>query len=482
MFRIWRGTYDRDAAAELATLVLVFAVLAIGLERILRGRARFGRAGGQDAGIPPRRLRGWRAVAATVGCAAVVVLGFGAPTAQLAVWAIREQTGNRGTPVVDRYLDFLGNSLVLTLTTVVICLVVAVLVTNARRFGAERTVAPANRLTAIGYAVPGPVVAMGVVLAVVALDDLLDGVGLGLPGAVATGSFVALAYAYAIRFVGPALGTVEAGLGQVTDEVTASARSLGAPPRVVLGRIHLPLSRASIITAAVLVGVDALKELPIALLLRPIGFDTLAGLGLQPRLREPVRAGRAPGDHDHRRGADPGGHPLSSARPSSRRLHPSTRSGGVSACERTVGRCAGVSSARCSSTGSPSRSGRPWPSTTSTMELAGNELLALVGPSGCGKSTLLRLVAGLVGVDRGTIRIGATLVDDGTRRVDPERRRIGLVFQEHALFPHLTVAQNVAFGLRNVPRAERRPARRPMARSRRPRRLRPPLPARAVRR
>jgi iron(III) transport system ATP-binding protein len=90
-----------------------------------------------------------------------------------------------------------------------------------------------------------------------------------------------------------------------------------------------------------------------------------------------------------------------------------------------------------------------------TMELAGNELLALVGPSGCGKSTLLRLVAGLVGVDRGTIRIGATLVDDGTRRVDPEGRRVGLVFQEHALFPHLTVAHNIRFGLRNVPRAER---------------------------
>ena len=90
-----------------------------------------------------------------------------------------------------------------------------------------------------------------------------------------------------------------------------------------------------------------------------------------------------------------------------------------------------------------------------TMEVAGQELLALVGPSGCGKSTLLRLVAGLAGVDRGTIRIRGTLVDDGTRRVDPEGRRIGLVFQEHALFPHLTVAHNVAFGLRNVARAER---------------------------
>ena len=116
-----------------------------------------------------------------------------------------------------------------------------------------------------------------------------------------------------------------------------------------------------------------------------------------------------------------------------------------------------------------------------TMELAGNELLALVGPSGCGKSTLLRLVAGLVGVDRGTIRIGASLVDDGTRRVDPEGRRVGLVFQEHALFPHLTVAQNIRFGVRNVPRDRTRPTRRAMARSRRPVRLRAPLPARALR-
>ncbi|MET0578743.1 MAG: ABC transporter permease subunit, partial [Ilumatobacteraceae bacterium] len=97
----------------------------------------------------------------------------------------------------------------------------------------------------------------------------------GLPGVVATGSFVALAYAYVIRFIGPGLGTVESGLGQVPDEITSSARALGARPRTILGVVHLPLSRASVITAAVLVGVDALKELPIALLLRPIGFDTL---------------------------------------------------------------------------------------------------------------------------------------------------------------------------------------------------------------
>jgi iron(III) transport system permease protein len=191
------------------------------------------------------------------------------------MWAYREQRGPRGTPNVDRYLEFLGNSLTLTAFTVGICVVVALVVTNARRFGRAGAVGVANRASAAGYAVPGPVVAMGVILALVALDGALESFGLGLPGAVATGSFVALVYAYAIRFQAPALNSVESGLGQIPDEVTASARSLGARPHVVVGRIHLPLSWASVLTAAVLVGVDALKELPVALLLRPIGFDTL---------------------------------------------------------------------------------------------------------------------------------------------------------------------------------------------------------------
>jgi iron(III) transport system ATP-binding protein len=89
------------------------------------------------------------------------------------------------------------------------------------------------------------------------------------------------------------------------------------------------------------------------------------------------------------------------------------------------------------------------------MTLTDHDVLALVGPSGCGKSTLLRLVGGLLGLDAGQIRIAGQLVDDGTRRVDPEDRHVGLVFQEHALFPHLTVSGNVAFGLRSLTRADR---------------------------
>ena len=161
------------------------------------------------------------------------------------------------------------------LLTAVVCVLASIFIANGSRFVSGRTTGLAARLTAVGYAVPGPVVAMGVVLSLVALDDVLEGIGLGLPGTVATGSLVGLVYAYSIRFLAPGLNAIEAGMAQVPEEITASARSLGARPATIVRRIHTPLARTSVATGAVLVAVDALKELPIALLLRPIGFNTL---------------------------------------------------------------------------------------------------------------------------------------------------------------------------------------------------------------
>jgi iron(III) transport system permease protein len=275
VFRIWRGTYDRDAASEIATLVLAFALLVIGLERVLRGGARFGESAGQAVRVEPARLTGWRAFAATLGAASIVAVGFVAPTVRLVTWAIAEQRGPRGTPMLSRYADFLGHSLTLTLTTVFVCVLASTIVANAGRFSPTRVVGVANRVSVVGYAVPGPVVAMGVVLILVALDDALHVGGIGLPGFAATGSFIALAYAYSVRFLAPGMTTLESGITQIPVEVTASAQSLGARPSSVLRRIHLPLARTSLLTAAIMVGVDALKELPIAYLLRPVGFDTL---------------------------------------------------------------------------------------------------------------------------------------------------------------------------------------------------------------
>ena len=276
VFRIWRGTFDLDAASEFATLVLGVALLVIGLERVLRGRARFGQAAGAASGIAPRTLTGPRRWAASAACGAVVLFGFAAPTIQLAVWAVSEATGPRGTPLLSRFFDFLANSLVLAALTCVACVGLAIVLTNASRFSSGSASRLAARTAAIGYAVPGPVVAIAVVLALVGLDRLLEVINLGLPGAVATGSLLGLVYAQTVRFLAPGVTAIEAGIDQVPVEVTSAARSLGARPRTIAAKIHLPLARTSVITGAVLVAVDVLKELPIVLLLRPIGFDTLS--------------------------------------------------------------------------------------------------------------------------------------------------------------------------------------------------------------
>ncbi|MFV0258743.1 MAG: ABC transporter permease, partial [Acidimicrobiales bacterium] len=124
VFRIWRGTFDRDAASELATMVLLFALAVIGIERLLRGRARYGQAAGQGNRLEPTRLTGVRAVSASAVCSLVLGLAFIAPTLHLVVGAIRETTGSRGTPLADRVLGYLEHSLILAAATAAVCVLV----------------------------------------------------------------------------------------------------------------------------------------------------------------------------------------------------------------------------------------------------------------------------------------------------------------------------------------------------------------------
>lgn len=276
VLRIWRGSFDLDAASEFATLVLGVALLIIALERLGRGKAKFGEAAGAASGLRTRRLSGGRAWAATGVCLSVLFMSFLAPVAQLVSWAVQEAASDRGTPLLGRFLEFLGNSVLLALIVAAVCLVAAGLLANAQRFSSKSSVKVAARVASIGYAIPGPVVAIGVVFALVALDDGLEVIGLGLPGAVATGGLIGLVYAQAVRFLAPGVSAIEAGVEQVPEEVTYAARSLGARPLSIMGRVHLPLARTSVATGIVLVAVDVLKELPIVLLLRPIGFDTLS--------------------------------------------------------------------------------------------------------------------------------------------------------------------------------------------------------------
>ncbi|HET7329049.1 MAG TPA: iron ABC transporter permease [Nocardioidaceae bacterium] len=274
--RVWNGMYDRNAATELASLVLLFAVAVIAFERLARGRARYTQDGSGARPIDAVRLHGWRAWAATGACALVVAVTFVVPVAQLLAWTSVSGMRGAGSALDPRYLGYLGNSLLVATAAAVCCAVLGVIIASATRLSADRTTRGFARMATIGYAVPGPVVAVGVLLLAAAADAVLD--ALGLPGGavLVTGTVGALIYAYVVRFLALGYNSIDASLEKLPPSLTAAALTLGARPRAVVRRVHLPLVRSGVGVALVLVAVDALKELPVVLLLRPFGFETLA--------------------------------------------------------------------------------------------------------------------------------------------------------------------------------------------------------------
>lgn len=275
VFRIWEGMMDRAAATELATLLLLAALLLIVLERILRGHARFTQRGGTAPRLAPTPLRGWRAVTATLACATVFAVAFGLPVVQLVVWVVRESllpTLPTAEGVGWRYIR---TTVGLAGGAALLASLVALLLASSVRVEPGRIGRSATRLATLGYAVPGAVVGAGTLTLLAGLDHRLIESGVA-GGLLLTGSLAGLLYGYLARFLAIAYASVEASLDRVTPQLVESARVLGARPLRVLCRIHAPLVRSGLMVGAVLVFVDVMKELPVTLLLRPFGMDTLA--------------------------------------------------------------------------------------------------------------------------------------------------------------------------------------------------------------
>lgn len=273
VYRVWKGMFDRDAASELASLVLLFALGLLLLERALRGKARYTQQGGGSRRLPSKKLYGARAWAATATCLLILTLAFFAPVAQLGAWAVKQVL--RAQPVDSRFFSYLSNSALLSVAAAGLVAVVAIAVTNARRFAGGRYVKSMSQLATTGYALPGPVIAIGVLLVLAWVDRALSTIGIQVPGLLVTGSLAGVVYAYVVRFMALGVNGIDASLQKVPEELTLSARSLGASPARVMRRIHFPLTKPGVAVALLLVGIDALKELPMVLLLRPFGFDTL---------------------------------------------------------------------------------------------------------------------------------------------------------------------------------------------------------------
>jgi iron(III) transport system permease protein len=275
IYRVWLGMFERDAAVQLASVLLLFAALLLALERALRGRARFVQSHRRGPGITPAALSGWRAGAATLACAVVLAAAFVLPVGQLLVWAREADVGS--------HLPFgrlLANTLVLASLAATITGVLALVLVYAARLHPSATVRAVTRFVSMGYALPGSVIAVGVLGPVAVLDHfLVSGLErlLGHPlGLVLTGSIAALVYAYVVRFLAVGYQTLDASLGKIPGTFDDAARSLGTSVLGTLRRVHLPLVRGGLLTALILVFVETMKEMPATLLLRPFGFDTLA--------------------------------------------------------------------------------------------------------------------------------------------------------------------------------------------------------------
>ena len=277
IYRTWTGLGEPRAAAQLGAVLMLFVLAVLILERASRGGARFHHTTGRYRPLPRFALTGPACLAAQAFCALPVIVGFLVPAGVLAWWAA--ETGPSAWSSAAFWRPA-GNSLVLAGLTGVLAVALALALAYARRVRASAVVNAATQLAAMGYAIPGSVIAVGALVPLVALDRALSaGLGAGLGGQwglLVTGSVAALVYAYLVRFLAVALNGVEAGLAKVSPSMEAASRTLGANALGTLRRVHLPMLRGSLLSAGLLVFVDAMKELPATLILRPFDFDTLA--------------------------------------------------------------------------------------------------------------------------------------------------------------------------------------------------------------
>jgi iron(III) transport system permease protein len=276
IYDVWLNMNSTAGAAQLSIVLLGFVFVLVSAERVARKRQRFHQTSSRWRALPSPRLTGGAARAATFVCALPVIFGFGVPAGLLAWYAIRTPLGDLATNVVG----FAVNSLVLSGTSAAIAVALAVVLAYGMRLHASRGVRTAVAVAGFGYAVPGAVLAVGVLVPLAALDNTLDAASRDLlgvsTGLLLSGTIAALVYGYTVRFLTLSLGTTQAGLARVTPNLEGAARSLGRGAGGTLRDVHLPMIRGSLLTAAILVFVDGMKELPITMLLRPFNFDTLA--------------------------------------------------------------------------------------------------------------------------------------------------------------------------------------------------------------
>ncbi len=276
VYSTWLERGSLSGAAQIACVMLIFVFALLWIERTSRKKQLYHRTKDQFRDVPTLKLKGWRAWCASALCAVPMTLGFIMPAiimldAVLLYWE---------NALEAPFWAALGNSIMLASLAAVFAVVIGLLLAFANRITGNPIVRAATRVASIGYAVPGTILAIGVLIPLAGLDNAIDGVmrsAFGVSsGLLFSGTMAALVFAYVVRFLAISHGSIETGYGKLSPNLDYASRTLGRSAFSTLREVHLPLMHPALGAAALLVFVDVMKELPATLLLRPFNFDTLA--------------------------------------------------------------------------------------------------------------------------------------------------------------------------------------------------------------
>lgn len=275
IYKAWFAMFSLTAASQLASLLIVLIFALIIIEQQLRARIRYAEAR-QSAPAERILLKGWRAWSVAGFATLTLFFAFLLPIAQLFLWASHVFSQDFD----ERYLEFLWHSLLLSgLAALLTCSVALLLVYAARRQSDAATRA-AVRISTIGYALPGTVLAVGIFIPVTWLDNLLGTIAFRIfhidSGLLLQGTLLTMLAAYMTRFLAVGHSPIDSAMQRITGNIDEAAMGLGVSGWAALRRIYLPMLKGGIFTAATLVFVDVMKEMPITLMTRPFGWDTLA--------------------------------------------------------------------------------------------------------------------------------------------------------------------------------------------------------------
>jgi iron(III) transport system permease protein len=276
VYDTWLGYGNLTAAAKLSAIILLVIFMLIGVERFARRKQQLFQKQSRIQTTDLYRLTTKQTVYALIFCGTVLLLSFLLPFGILVSYAI----GYFEKSWDSNFWQLSLNSLSLALVTSILCCLIALFLMFVRRISPRRSDTLPSRLASTGYALPGTVLAIGVLVPLTLLDfginDLADYIGVKGPGLLLTGSVVALVFAFCVRFIAIAIGSIESSYKRISPSLDMVSLTMGQSPIRLLSRVHLPLLSKGIFAAALLVFIESMKELPAALLLRPIGFENLA--------------------------------------------------------------------------------------------------------------------------------------------------------------------------------------------------------------